>query len=400
VSAPNVFFSVQDPDRLRAGQDPLAPFQVAKAQLYRYVSEAAARANSGATLVTTFDIVASTTEPADPNIQGPFRYGTYDSGQQATSWYRYRFADDVLANFSALSEPWPAEARGWALRDLLFEVGDAMGGTIRKGVAATNTTANLIDCAALFKSTKRDARFFEGWWALCSEDAGGAGAAPEGEERLIESVSVTTGIATVDRDFSVPVTAGDTVLLSALLSPLEMVRIINRVREQLRFLVTVDIALDAKEDRYPMPYGVWSESDIIDGVGIIQYANSNREAEFEIDYRPVFDGFRGYLEITEFPAHSPLARFRVLRSYRDLEGELTLMSDTTQAPIEWLRPAVALAIAEHLLDGDPSDSDYQAWRSRFEAETKVASGRYAPDFVRRARRGSGRRVRPGPVEVW
>lgn len=397
----NVLVTVPDPDRLIAGTDPVAPFTVAKIQLYRYASEANARDNASGTLAKTWDIVASTTARADPDIAGPWRYGYYDSSQIATSWYRYRFADSGLTNFSELSDPWQAEPAQWALRDILFEVGDYMGGMAVKGTAATNADAGLIDCASLFKSTKRDARFYEGWWGLCSYDAGGASAAPELEEAIIDSVDTATGIATLDRDLTAAITASDTVLLLAMVSPSEMIRIINRVRSEMRVLVTTDIALTQGENQHPTPYGVWSETDVISGVGIVQWGGTaaNRENEFEIDYRVGFDGFRGYIEVDAPVGLSPVARFRVLRSYRDIEGELTTMGDYTQAPIDWMRPAFAMGIVDHLLGEDPTSPELNAMRGKYEEDLRQATARYAPKFERQQRRGYGRRVSPGPVEV-
>lgn len=397
----NTIVTVRDPDRLIAGLDPVAPFVVAKIQLYRYASEANARDDASGTLAKTWDIAASTTARSDPDIAGPYRYGYYDSSQVATSWYCYRFADSGLANFSAFSDPWQAEPAQWALRDILFEVGDYMGGMAVKGTAGANADAGLIDCDALFLSSKRDARYYEGWWALCSYDAGGASAAPEGESAIIDSVAVATGISTLDRDLTAAVTTGDTVLLLAMLSPAEMIRIINRTREQMRVLTTVEIAITEGENQYPTPYGVWSETDVIDGVGIVQWGGNggNRENEFEIDYRVGFDGFRGYIEIDAPVGMSPVARFRVLRSYRDIEGELSAMGDYTQAPIEWMRPAFALAIVDHLLGEDPTSPDLNALRQRYTADLDRATGRYAPKFERRQRRGYGRKLPPGPVEV-
>lgn len=400
MSAINVTFTVTDPDELRAGTSPMAPFAVRKIELYRYASEANARADSSATLVETFDLVASTTASEDPDVAGPWRYGFADEDQGAASWYRYRFGDDDLLTFSQLSEPWPARRRpGWALRDILFEVGNLVGGTMLKRTAASNSNANELKLTDPFVSTKRDARFFEGWWAICTEDAGGSSAAPEGEEALIDSVNTSTGVATLERSLGAAITTSDTVLLSALIQPTELIRIINRCREEMQFVATIDIALDPEVDRYPAPWGVRSESDVLDAVGVIQYANSTREDEFEIDYKVAFDGFDAWLELRGASHLTRLVRLRVLRNYRDAEGNLSAMGDTTRAPIEWLRPVVAHAMVEWLAEGD-GDPEIQRLLGELAPKARVATGKFAPEVQRRLKTGGGRAGLPGPAEVW
>lgn len=399
MSAANVFVTVTDPDLLMEGSHPLAAFEAAKIQLYRYSSEANARADSSGTLVTTFSLVASSTAASDPDIAGPYRYGVYDSSQAAGSWYRYRFADTGLANFSALSEPWESDGRpSWALRDIIFEIGQELGGSIVKGTA-TAGAVNTVTCASLFKSTRADARFYEGWDLIVSEDAGGAAAAPEGESARIDAVNTSTGVATLERDLSAAVASGDVVMASSLIDFAELIRVINRAREKMRFEAIVDIALASAEDRYPLPYGVRSDDDVLDAVGVFQFANSNRENEYPVDYRVVFDGTRGWIEFSDFPETTPVVRLVVIRNYRDLEGELADMGDTTQAPIEWMRPAFAYAVAEHLVASDPEEPEYQRLRTMFEADARWAAAAFGPKTQRRVKKGYGRRILPGPVQI-
>ena len=398
----NVSLTVVDPDKLMSATTSPYGFAAASIKLYRYTTEALARAatsaSPGGTLATTFTLVASTTTPADPDIAGPYRFGYYDSSQGAGSWYRYFIQDSGGSNLSPMSDPWEADNRPtWKLRDILFEVGSAMGESVLKGVAASNSTAGLVDCDPLFKTTFQDARFHEGWWLLCSEDQAGASAAPEGEEGRIDSVAVSTGIATLERDLSAAVTTGDTILISAFTSFASMIRAINRARERMKMLVTHDIALTKNENKYPAPYGVRSESDIIDAVGVMvdPATYSNRETEYEIPIRIEFDGFRGWIYVDADIPLSSILRVRMERSYRDVEGNLTLMADSTQAPIEWLRPAAAYAISEMLADDDPDNAAFGQMVGRWREEASRASGAYAPEIVRKIRRRSP--TLPGPV---
>src|SRR5690606_6373776 len=172
----------------------------------------------------------------------------------------------------------------------------------------------------------------------------------------------------------------------------------NRARERMQVLATVDIAL-GDANRYPAPYRVRAVTDIIAAYGVIQYANSEREDLFEVDFDVEFDGLQGWLTFSEAEYHTRLVRLRMVRSFRDMEGPLTSMEDTTQAPIEWLRPVAAYAIAEFLADQDPMEVEYQRLKDRFADAAREASVRFGPQIVRPAKRGAGSRVRPGPAEV-
>ena len=395
----NVVLTVTDPDRLLAGTSPYAPFTASKIQLYRYATEADARAHVSSTLVTTFTLVAASTAPEDPNIAGPFRFGTYDSGQAISSWYRYRFADTGLTNFSDLSEPWEADgAASWTLRDIIFEVGQALGGKVKRGTASAGAV-NTLTCTALFKSTQADARYFEYWDLVVSQDAAGFAAAPENQTAHIASVNTSTGVATLERDLSTAVASGDAFMVSALLDFEEMIREINHARERMEYTEIFDIALDAATDRYPAPACVKSKADVLSAVGITQFSNSNREDEFDIDFRVVRHGGRHWIEFVDEPGTTPVARITALRNYREAEGDLTLMADTTEAPIEWMRPAFAFAFADYLCSIDPQDPEFQRMRSDWADKAASAAGRFGPQVQRRAREGFGRSVLPGPVQI-
>jgi hypothetical protein len=183
-----------------------------------------------------------------------------------------------------------------------------------------------------------------------------------------------------------------------------MIAIINRAREKMQVLQTIDIALSAAEDRYPAPPGVKANTDIIEAYGVYSVNSGttdtvNREIVFPIDVRVETDGFRQWIETEETPGTTKVMRLRVLRSYRDIEGPLSAMSDTTSCPIEWWRPAFAYAIAQFLVEQDENDPEYQRLLGQFQKEAATASGRFAPDITRKVRKGYGRKVVAGPVSV-
>ena len=113
-------------------------FAAASIKLYRYTSEALARAATalvpGGSLVTTFTLVASTTAPEDPDIAGPYRFGYYDASQGSGSWYRYFFQDAGGTNKSPMSDPWEADNRpSWVDRSRARSCGsEHPGGATRR----------------------------------------------------------------------------------------------------------------------------------------------------------------------------------------------------------------------------------------------------------------------------
>lgn len=396
----NVVVPVPDPDKLMSATYSPYGFAAAYLKVYRYSSEALARAatsaSPGGTLVATFTLVDSDTAPSDPDIAGPFRYGVYDSGMAAGSWYAYFFENAAGDTRSPMSSPWEGDnAPAWALRDVILEVGSVMGDSILKGTCATNATANLVICDSIFKSTVRDARMYEKWWLLCSYNADSEGSAPEGEEALIDSVNTASGTATLERSLSAAVTASDVILISAYLQPTSLIKAINRARERMKQVVVHDIPLDKTRNKYPVPFGVRSEADVIDVRGVVvDKVGSDLEWEFELSYRIEFDGRQGWLHIDEYPGVSNVARVRMERSYRDIEGDMLTMGATTSAPIEWLRPVAAFAAAETLLEQDPEAQEFQAMVNRFREEASRATGANAPQIVRRVKANSAQHIGP------
>lgn len=394
ANAVNILVTVPDPDRLIAGESPYAPFVVTTVQLYRWTTEALARAGNAAsgTLVTSWALIASTQPITD--TAGPYRFAYYDGSQGIGSWYRYRFMGGGGINLSAFSEPWQADNRDQTvLRDLLFEVGDLMGQSAIKGTA-TAGAAGTVTCPTLFQSTLRDQRLYEGWWLMVTQDAGLAGAVPEGEEALIASVDRSTGVATLERSLSSAIGAGDIVTLFSYLQPSEMVRCINRALSEMKVLSTIDIALTGTEYRYPAPAGVTARTQVIGAKGVQQFSNSNREDEFPIRVDLEFDGIRGWLVFDPDPSTN-LARVQYTRSYRDLEGQLAIMSDTTSAPYDWVVPAAAFKCAQLLVNEDPEEPAFAKLYDEMSQLAATASGTYAPEFNREMKRAN--RLLPGPV---
>lgn len=105
----------------------------------------------------------------------------------------------------------PLTNEGLTLADLLRNVIKELGlGTY--GTATGGSATTLIDTNELL-STQYNSNQWVGGWLQIVRDAGGAGAAPEGESRPITTYAPATGTITVNPGFSVAPAAGDSYIV-------------------------------------------------------------------------------------------------------------------------------------------------------------------------------------------
>ena len=95
--------------------------------------------------------------------------------------------------------------------EMVEEVARRMGYYLR-GTATGGSTTTVVDTAALLALDD----FWVGHYVYVVEDAGGAGAAPEGEERAVTDYVQSTATLTIAPAFTAAVGAGDTFELLAL----------------------------------------------------------------------------------------------------------------------------------------------------------------------------------------
>jgi hypothetical protein len=368
----NVAVTIPQPNQLYEGTSPYAPFEVRFIQLYRYSSAAAARSATSVapgTLATTFTL--KTIDQPVTEDAGPWRYAWYDSSQDSNTHYRWRVADATLALVSDLSYIWQADGRdSLSLKNIMLEVGSAMGGEGGRHVATAGDVNGLT--AKVFQSTLLDAYSHKGQWVWNEAN---------GEEVRVGTIIPASGAATFDRPVVTPFTNGTIFQLHALLQPSELINIINRVRGEMFVLTWVHIGLNG-EDTYAAPEGVYSEDDIVAADVGQGYTNSSR-----VDYRPVhvnveFDGFRAWLRPRLGSLNYSTLRVRVRRSIRDMEGDLVGPTDTTQALMNFLRPAVAWEAYRWLSEGDPDDEGFFQLTGMKRLDVTAAATRYQPHVVR------------------
>ena len=399
MSAYNIRVSVSDPDLLMAGDSPFIDADATKIQVYRWTTEALARAGSAGagTLVTTFTLIAGSEEITE--AAGPFTFQYYDDAQVSTSWYRYRFADTALSQFSAFSQPWrPAEPKKTTLRDILFETGVILGEAAERGTASAGSTTT-VTCTPVFQSTLLSNDFYKGHWLMVTQDAGGAAAAPEMEEALIASNVASTGVVTLDRTLTAAVGSGDIFITSAYIRPTEMIRCVNRALENMKVLRHVDIGLHSREYLYPAPIGVRVDTDIYEVLGVVEpYGETNHDDEVPIRYTTRSRDGQVWIKVQEDAFSYPYMRVYHELSYRDWEGEMTVMASETSAPLPWLRVAAAAECMEILTRDDSSQGEFANVAVSIERELAKYTARYATRMPARVAKSSGRElVGPGMV---
>lgn len=406
MSESNVWVPVPDPAHVMGGDSPDVPFAATRLKLFRYTTEAAARASvTGAdtgTLIKTWTLVAHTA--AITEAAGPYRYGYYDSGQvtgASPSWYRTHYSDTAGTTYSLLSDPWPAGAApAWQVRELILETGKLLGEKNAFRATATAGTATTITCAVALKSTLKDDYYYRGGYILIDYDAGGARAAPEGEERLVDSVAASTGVATVDNDYTAAVASGDIFQLHMLASPLSILDNINRVRRRMYTIATQDYAIDQSNEgrnRYPAPYGVTREDEIIDAAGVAYWNDNKIDTSQRLPVVTEQDGNDVWLFFPDGAPAIGTVRVRYEKSFRHIEGELSRMDDVTYADKDWLCKAAAWETYKLLDDSEQAANRFSRLTRLTADEVAVLSGRFAPSYVRPI--VSARRETVGPLPL-
>lgn len=372
----NVRVSVTDPDLLIAGNSPYAEFVVASIQLYRWSTEALARAGNPAAgdLVTTWTLIASTEEQTED--AGPWSFTTYDSAAADTDWYAYRYVNAGVSLTSLFSDPWKVSRSASAtLRDILWEIVCILGETGERGTATAGSTTS-VTCAAKLGSSLRANNYFKGHWLTVLTDAGGLGAVPEGEEALIASDVASTGVATLDRTLTAAIASGDVFMTSALIRPSEMIRCVNRALEGMKVLQRIDVAVHPSTDVYGAPIGTRGVTDIYEVLGVQNYGvDTNTEGETPVHYETWSNRGQVYVKVVD--PQFPLVRVVSEVSYRDMEGQMALMGDTTSAPIEWLKYAAAAECMKILVRDDGENNDFMNMKLSIDSDLAIATGRYA-----------------------
>lgn len=162
---------------------------------------------------------------------------------------------------------------GFQLTHLLQRVYDKLEQT--RGLVATGgSTTTIVDTNI---SDEIDDDTYKGWTAFVSYDAGGAGAAPEGEYQSISDYAQSTNTLTIAA-FTVAIAVGDraTITRNSLYPLYDVRRLCNNALKELGRVPNLDTSLTTAADQteYDIPATVqWDEIVKVEIQGLTSDAN-------------------------------------------------------------------------------------------------------------------------------
>jgi hypothetical protein len=206
--------------------------------------------------------------------------------------------------------------------------------------ATGGSTTTIVDSASIY--TSDDA--LVGGTAIVTRDAGGAGAAPEGEYSRISDYVASTTTFTVSTAFSVAPASGDNIALARPTIRLnQMVQAVNDGLTNLGTISLVDTSLTtvAEQTEYALPVGLKIKRLLgVQLQGQTDDANDNQYSSImsQVNYVPSAPGSTGLLIIPQFAAG-----YTIKIIYEGVHPALTIHSSVISETIqEELAVAAAL----------------------------------------------------------
>jgi hypothetical protein len=146
------------------------------------------------------------------------------------------------------------------LFDLTFELAQLLG-VVSEGVATGGSATTITDTVERTEAND----FWNSGTAWITYDAGGAGAAPQGEYSFVSDFALTGGIVTLRSTLTAAVDVGDRYAIAGQRYPLHL--LIGKINEVLRTIplqkddiTTITIAADQTE--YSLPTDVWELKEV------------------------------------------------------------------------------------------------------------------------------------------
>lgn len=141
------------------------------------------------------------------------------------------------------------------LFDLTYELARLLG-VVSEGVATGGSTTTIADTVERTEAND----FWNGGSAWILYDAGGAGAAPQGEYSFISDFATTGGVITLRSTLTAAAASGDRYAVAGLRYPLQL--LVQKINEVLRTIpVTTEdittITIADSQTEYSLPSDVW-----------------------------------------------------------------------------------------------------------------------------------------------
>jgi len=191
----------------------------------------------------------------------------------------------------------------YTLSNLIRDVYGDIGKT-ETFLATGGSTTTVVNSIIGNRETQPDDNYSIDFTIIVSRDAGGAGAAPEGEYGRVNAYNSTNWTYTLDTALTVAPASGDEiVLVDSEINLREMVRLANRALKEIGDIAAVDTSLTsaANKTEYALPVAL-KRADILD----IEYQGSTNDADdndwikiTDYDIKPAVPGSTGLLIIPQ-----------------------------------------------------------------------------------------------------
>jgi hypothetical protein len=164
---------------------------------------------------------------------------------------------------------------GKTLFDLTYELATALG-VVNEGVATGGSTSSLIDTVEL----TQDDDFWNGGSAWVLYDAGGAGAAPQGEYSVVSDFTASSDTAALRSTLTAAIASGDRYAVARKRYPLNI--LISKINEVLLSIPiektdTTTITIASGQTEYSLPSDVWDLKQVL--APAVGETNDNRWQE-------------------------------------------------------------------------------------------------------------------------
>jgi hypothetical protein len=222
------------------------------------------------------------------------------------------------------------------LFDLTLELARILG-TVREGVATGGSTTTIVDTVA--RTEDDDA--FNGGTAWITYDAGGAGAAPQGEYQIVSDFTASSDTITTAA-FSAAIASGDRYAVAGLRYPLDL--LIQKINESFGVIEKTDtstVVFAAEQTEYSLPTDVLELKQVFIAAETDD-SNDNR-------WQPIYDWYTqksatGTADKIIF-AHQYATDTDVKIVYTTYHSVLRVATDKLDDSIHWKRILYNAAVA-------------------------------------------------------
>lgn len=245
------------------------------------------------------------------------------------------------------------------LSNLLLDVAVQMGLAEEPFLATSGSTTTLIENTLYGDLEEQPPEDFAlGYTAFVEYDAGGAGAAPQGQYQRVTNYNETAFQFTTDA-FTAAVATGDRIVVVNNQVPLQqMILLANEVLSDYgrQDLTDTSLTTAANQTEYTLPAGITKENLYDVRIqSVLTDSNDNRWNPIAFDVIPGAAGTQRTLVINQYPEGYDLMLY-----YRDYHARLTVYNSTISEnlPYPQIKAALRFKITDWFNNKNEGDNEY------------------------------------------